>query len=164
MSNVRIEGLDGLVEKLDTMLSDEDINRALGKACAIVERAAKQKAPKEEGDLRRSITSKVVNKEGIVYTPLEIAPYIEYGTGLYAENGNGRKEVPWVYVEGSVNPNPVKKTYTEEEADSAVAYLQSKGLDAKKSYGRHPEPYMRPALYENKQKILELFKGGITND
>lgn len=162
MSNV-VEGLDELITKLDTMLSDEEVNKALGKACAIVERSARQKAPKDDGELRRSIKSRVENKEGIVYTAYEIAPYIEYGTGLYAENGNGRKEVPWVYVEGSVNPNPVKKTYTEEEADAAVAYLQSEGLDARKTYGRHPEPFMRPALYENKQKIMEQLKGGITN-
>lgn len=163
MSNVSFEGLDEIVEKLDTMLDDKALEEALGKACAIVERSARQKAPKGEGELRRSITSKIENGEGVVYTPYFEAPYIEYGTGLYAENGNGRKEVPWVYVEGSENPHPVKKTYTEEEADSAVAYLKGKGLDAKKSYGRHPEPFMRPALYENKQKIMELLKGGINN-
>lgn len=162
MSSVSFEGLDEIVEKLDTMLDEKSIDDALGKACAIVERSARQKAPKDEGELRRSITSKVENGEGVVYTTYFEAPYIEYGTGLYAEFGNGRKEVPWVYVEGSDNPNPVKKVYTEQEADAAVEYLKDKGLDAKKSYGRHPEPFMRPALYENKQKIMELLKGGVT--
>lgn len=163
-SQVTFEGIEKITAMLEGIVSDEQIEKAMGQACALVERAAKTKAPKEDGELRRSITSKVENGVGIVYTPYEIAPYIEYGTGLYAEEGNGRKEVPWVYVEGSSNDSPVKKTYTEDEADSAVAFLRSKGLDARKSYGRHPEPYMRPALYENKQKILEILKGGLVNN
>jgi HK97 gp10 family phage protein len=159
-----IEGLEEVIKKLDNILNDTQMNEAMGKACAVVERSARQKAPKGEGELRRSIHSKVENGDGIVYSTEETAPYIEYGTGLYAEEGNGRKEVPWVYVEGSSNSSPVKKTYTEEEADRAVAFLQSKGLDARKSYGRHPEPFMRPALYENKDKIMQILQGGLNND
>jgi hypothetical protein len=48
--------------------------------------------------LRQSITSTVKDLEGIVYTPLEYAPYVEYGTGLFAENG-GRTDVPWCYMD-----------------------------------------------------------------
>ncbi|WP_299043873.1 hypothetical protein [uncultured Campylobacter sp.] len=33
---------------------------------------------------------------GVVYTPLEYAPYVEYGTGLFAVEG-GRADVPWSY-------------------------------------------------------------------
>ena len=159
--NLRIEGLDEVVERLDNILNNSKMNEAMGKACALVERSARIKAPKGEGELRRSIHSKVENEVGVVYSTDETAPYIEYGTGLYAEEGNGRKEVPWVYVEGHQNPNPVKKVYTEEEAERAVAFLQSKRLDAKKTYGRHPEPFMRPALSENREKIVEILKGGL---
>lgn len=165
MSNdFKIEGLEDVLASIDGIADISRLDAALGKACAIVERSAKQKAPKEEGELRRSITSKVEDNQGIVFTPYFEAPYIEYGTGLYAENNNGRKEVPWVYVEGSTNPNPVKKVYTEQEADSAVAYLRSKGLDAKKSYGREPQPFLRPALYENREEILKIIKGELVND
>jgi len=52
-----------------------------------VEAEAKKNAPKGTGELRRSITSRVEDDKGIVYTPLEYAPYVEYGTGLFAENG-----------------------------------------------------------------------------
>ena len=70
-----IKGLDNLNEKLDSLLDRESIERALGKCCALVEHSAKQKAPKGNGDLRRSIKSKVEGDTGIVFTALEYAPY-----------------------------------------------------------------------------------------
>ena len=91
---IKIENLDGVLDRLDSIVDSQKLNEALGKACAIVERAAKEKAPNDTGELRRSITSKVEGNQGIVYTPLEYAPYIEYGTGLFAEEG-GRTDVPW---------------------------------------------------------------------
>lgn len=94
--DVEIRGIDEILQKLDDMASDEEIKQRLGQACALVERAAKQKAPKDNGELRRSITSKVEGTTGIVFTPLEYAPYVEYGTGLFAEEA-GRKDVPWCY-------------------------------------------------------------------
>lgn len=73
--NIKFKGLDGLTKKLDGMTDPALINAALGKACALVERSAKIKAPKDTGELRRSITSKVEDDKGIVFTPLEYAPY-----------------------------------------------------------------------------------------
>ena len=165
--NVTIEGLDEVIESLECCLSDDKLKPALEKACLLVERRAKQLAPKEDGNLRRSITSKVNDDAGlygIVYTPLFYAPYVEYGTGLFAENGNGRKEVPWVYVEGSHNKHTKKKTYTEDEAESVAAYLQSKGLNAVVTYGKEPQPYLRPALNENREKIKRLLKEGVLSN
>ena len=80
MSDIRLEGLEEVLGALDDLADTSNLNAALGKACALVERSAKQKAPKDKGDLRRSITSKVEGTEGVVYTPLEYAPYVEYGT------------------------------------------------------------------------------------
>lgn len=163
--SVKIEGIEELAERLDGMTDPAKIKAAMGTACALVERTAKQKAEKDVENLRNSITSKVEgegsNTVGIVHTPHEIAPYIEFGTGIYAEKGNGRKEVPWVYVEGSTRTNTVKKTYTEAEADRAVAILQSQGLDARKTYGRHPAPFLRPALNENREEIKKILKGAM---
>ena len=95
--NVEFEGADKLIARLDKMSDEATLRKNLEKAALLVERSAKQKAPKDTGALRRSITSKVEGLEGIIYTPLEYAPYIEYGTGLFAEKGNGRKDVPWNY-------------------------------------------------------------------
>ena len=135
--SIDIKGLDGLQDTLDNLVSDENTEAALMRACALVERAAKEKAPKGNGDLRRSIQSRVENNEGIVFTPLFYAPYVEFGTGLFAENG-GRKDVPWCY--------------------------QDERGEWHTTSGMHPHPFMRPALDENREEINRILKEGIIND
>lgn len=50
------------------------------------------------GTLRQSMTHKVVNYEVYVGTNIYYAPYVEYGTGIYATDGTGRKS-PWMWVD-----------------------------------------------------------------
>lgn len=136
--DIKFEGLDKIIDKIENFDDVREMTSAMQQACNIVESAAKDKAPKDTGALRRSITSKVEvtgnSIEGIVFTPLEYAPYQEFGTGLFAENGNGRK-TPWVYMDDKGNYH-----YTR---------------------GQHPQPYMRPALEENKDKIINMIKGAL---
>ena len=138
---IRIEGIEEVIAKLEGTLNTAQMKQSMGKACALIERSAKEKAPKGTGELRRSITSKVENEAGgvvgVVFTPLEYAPYVEYGTGLFAENG-GRKDVPWHYKD-----------------DEGEWHTTS---------GQHPQPFMRPALNENKEQVIRILKEGITND
>jgi HK97 gp10 family phage protein len=134
-ADIRFEGLDNILGKLKKISSDANIQDALGKACALVERSAKQKAPKDNGELRRSITSKVEGSQGIVFTPLEYAPYVEYGTGLFAESG-GRMDVPWHYQD-----------------DEGEWHSTS---------GQKPQPFMRPALNENAQLIKQILMEELT--
>jgi HK97 gp10 family phage protein len=135
MADIEFEGLEEVLDSIESLADVSALDAALGKACAIVEASAKQKAPKDTGELRRSITSKVEDYKGIVYTPLEYAPYVEYGTGLFAENG-GRKQVPWWYQDDEGNWHSTS--------------------------GMKPHPYMRPALEENREKIIQILKEGIT--
>lgn len=135
--SVEFDGFDKIIERFNNLADEAEIEKALGKACALVERSAKEKAPKDNGELRRSITSKVENNEGIVFTPLKYAPYVEFGTGLFAEEG-GRKDVPWCYQD-----------------DEGEWHSTS---------GMKPHPYMRPALEENREKILSILKESLIND
>ena len=135
---ITVEGADKIMKRLLKVADQKTINQALGKACAVVERAAKEKAPKDTGELRKSITSKVENNQGIIFTPLEYAPYVEYGTGLFAEDGNGRQDVPWHYQD-----------------DKGQWHTTS---------GMHPQPFMRPALNEHRVEILRILKEGIKDD
>lgn len=135
--SVNVDGVDSIVARLDGIVSQEKLKQALGKACALVEASAKEKAPKGTGELRRSITSEVINDTGIVFTPLFYAPYIEFGTGLFAEEG-GRTDVPWCYQD-----------------DKGEWHTTS---------GMHPHPYMRPALNENRPQILRILKEGLLDD
>ena len=130
-----MEGLDEILYKLGKISSNANIEEALGTCCAVVEKSAKQKAPKDTGALRRSITSKVEGNQGIIFTPLEYAPYVEYGTGLFAESG-GRKDVPWNYQD-----------------DEGKWHSTS---------GQKPQPFMRPALEENKTLIKQILKEELT--
>jgi HK97 gp10 family phage protein len=138
---ITMQGLGEVLDALENVADKPKMVRAMGKACALVERSAKQKPPKDTGALRRSIESKVEteggNIVGIVFTPLEYAPYIEYGTGLFAENG-GRMAVPWRYKDDKGNWHSTS--------------------------GQKPQPFMRPALNENRENILRILKEGLASD
>ena len=133
--SIQIDGINEVLEKLESVADTETINSLMGECCALLEAEAKKKSPKGNGELRRSITSKVENLEGTVFTPLLYAPYIEYGTGLFAENG-GRKDVPW--------------SYQDEKGE----WHSTRGMK--------PQPFFRPALDENREEILNILKRGIT--
>lgn len=136
--SIEFRGLENIEERLDSLINPQKLEAALTRACLIVERSAKQKAPKgNSGELARSITHKIENKEGVVYTPLLYAPYVEYGTGLFAEEG-GRTDVPW--------------SYQDEKGDWHT------------TSGMHPMPYMRPALDENREEIIRILREGLLND
>ena len=134
---IEMEGLEEVFDSLDELKNPKEFEKALEKCCALVERSAKQMAPKDTGALRQSITSEVKNMEGIIFTPLYYAPYVEFGTGLFAEGG-GRTDVPWWYKD-------------------------DKG-EWHKTSGQHPQPFMRPALDENREKILRILKEALKND
>ena len=137
--DIKFEGLDKIIEKIEDFDDVHAITSAMQDACNIVVDAAIDKAPKKTGALRRSITSKVEVTsnaiEGIVYSPLEYAPYQEYGTGLFAENGNGRK-TGWAY---------------EDEKTGETIFTR----------GNRPHPFLRPAVNENKDKIINTIKGAL---
>lgn len=133
---IKFEGIEEVLDSIDSLADLEGLQSALGKACAVVEASAKQKAPKDTGALARSITSKIEDTEGIIFTPLEYAPYVEYGTGLFAEEGG--RSTPWVYKD-------------------------DKG-EWHRTSGQKPHPFMRPALEENREKIINILKEGIGND
>lgn len=132
---ISIENVDAVINEIAKMAEGPAMERALGQACAIVERSAKEKAPKDTGALRRSITSEVTREDGAlvgnIFTPLEYAPYVEYGTGLFAESG-GRKDVPWCYQD-----------------DKGEWHSTS---------GQKPQPFMRPALDENRERVVQKLR------
>lgn len=140
--SVEFEGLDNVLDVLSDLGDAQELRRAMGQACAFVEGEAKKKAPKDNGELRRSIESNVEQNGGdivgVVSTPLEYAPYVEFGTGLFAEEGNGRQDVPWCYKDDKGEWHSTR--------------------------GQKPQPFLRPALHENRENILRLLKGGLKGD
>ena len=78
--------------------------RALERCGSQAEGYAKDLAPVDTGNLRNSISHKVDPDEPAAYvgTDTEYAPYVEFGTGIYAEGGGGRP-TPWVYQDDEGN-------------------------------------------------------------
>lgn len=132
--DVKIEGMEEVFKMLDKVVDPKALGEGLQKACALVERTAKQNAPKDTGALRRSISSRIEGTTGIVFTPLEYAPYVEYGTGLFSTEG-GRKDVPWSYQDDAGNWHTTN--------------------------GQKPQPFLKPALDSNRAQIKKLLAGGI---
>ncbi len=125
-----ILNLDSLISKLDK-LSSAELEEALNKACILVENDAKRKCPVDTGQLRQSITHTINGATGIVGTNVEYAPYVEYGTGIFAAAGNGRQD-RWSYEDAEGNWHS--------------------------TIGQHPQPFLEPALAENEKEIIQLFK------
>jgi hypothetical protein len=103
-------------------------------------------------------------KEATVGNPMQLAIWMEMGTGEYALKGNGRKGY-WVYVEGSSNvraKNP-GKVLTLGEAKRQMAFLREQGLDAHVTSGHRPVRMLHNAYTHNKAKLIrraeDLMKG-----
>lgn len=108
-----------------------DCSKALEKAALFIENEAKLRCPVgDTGLLRASITHDVEGNEAVIGTNMEYAPYVEYGTGLFAEAGDGRQDVPWHY----------------QTADG----------EWHSTYGQYPQPYLRPALDENLDELTKI--------
>lgn len=127
-----IENLDKLISKLEKL---DNVNQAMEQACILVENEAKIKCPVDNGLLRNSITHYIEDNPneliGVVGTNVEYAPYVEFGTGIYSSLGNGRQD-RWKYKDA------------KGEWHSTI--------------GQHPQPYLQPALEENRRKIEKMFK------
>lgn len=99
-----------------------------------VEGAAALNAPTDLGNLQASMKHEVDGANHAVHigTNVEYGIYQEFGTGIYAENGNGRKG-GWRYQD------PKTGEWIE-------------------TFGNEPQPFLRPAGEDNKGAIKAIFK------
>lgn len=117
--------------------TDEALARAVEIIGGMAESYAKEYITEQEavdtGNLRNSITHSTED-EGhtvVIGSAVEYAPYVELGTGVYAEGGGGR-QTPWWYQD-----------------DKGVWH---------RTIGMKPRPYLRPAIQnhlEEYKKVLE---------
>jgi HK97 gp10 family phage protein len=138
MADIEVKGAEKIAALLKKVADTRTYEEGIKQSALVVEAAAKINAPKDTGALRNSIVSEVSTDGGKVigrvYTPLEYAPYIEYGTGLFASKG-GRKNVPWCYQD-----------------DEGHWHSTS---------GMKPRPFMKPALDDNRKQIKEIMRSVI---
>lgn len=83
--NFRVEGLDGLLKKLEALKGiekDTRIDKALGRGGARIQAAVKMLTPVDTGNLRNKIfLAHEKMMEYAVTTNVEYAVFVEYGTG-----------------------------------------------------------------------------------
>lgn len=84
------------------------------------------------GTLRQSIEYKVSDNYVEIGSPLEYAPYVEKGTGQYAEDGDGRKTA-WVYYD-----------------ERSGKFFKTRGMEK--------QPFLKPAMEANIDKIIKIAK------
>lgn len=139
---IQVKGLDALLKKLDKLGGDipQSIQKAMLRGGAVFEAGAKEHCPVDTGQLRESIHTEALDDSTVtVGTNVQYAPYVEYGTGP-----KGDPSVPhttktsWVY----------------------------KGKDGNfcTSHGQPPQPFMRTAFSENKDKAVEAVQESIRED
>lgn len=88
--------------------------------------------PVDDGQLRASITHEVDEKKGVVYigSNLEYAPYVHEGTGLFANNDDGR-QTPWKYKDAKGNWHTTN--------------------------GQEPQPFLQRTVDENIESLPNVF-------
>lgn len=126
-----------MVFKDNSMEGKERLKKGAAKwllqACILVEGQAVLLAPVATSRLKQSIDYIVDDDElvGYVGTNVDYAIYVEFGTGEFAENGNGRKG-GWMYI------------------DPSGEWFFTWGIE--------PQPYLRPAFRQTKGQIEALAK------
>jgi phage gpG-like protein len=100
MITVRVEGERVVVRGYEqwTARAESRLKFLVRKHTLAIANKAKLRVRVNSGRLRSSIADTYENDglDGIAGTNVEYAVYEEFGTGIYAANGNGRK-TPWVY-------------------------------------------------------------------
>ena len=96
--NIRME-VDTSKLNFDADKVNKAVSQELEKTAHRIERQAKELAPIDTGELRRSITTEGSGLDYEIGTNLEYSEYIEDGTSPHIINGN-----PYLYWEGASHP------------------------------------------------------------
>lgn len=140
-----VKNVDRLLKRLNN-IANMDLTSTMNKATLMVHAQAKTLAPADTGLLRGSIHQEVKKKGksviGRVYTNVQYAPYVEFGTG---SKGNGT--YPY-------KPKGLSLTYRS----TPWVYTPDGGETFYKTKGQVAQPYMYPALKRNEKAIRRLFK------
>ena len=148
MANVTIKGIDRLTQRFNK-IANMELRTAVNKATELVHGQAKALAPADTGLLRESIHLQVKDTatgvEGRVYTNVEYAPYVEFGTGI---KGNGT----YPYKVEGLNLEYKNKGWAYYDEDKGE-WIYTKGQKA--------QPYMYPALKTHEKTIKKILKENV---
>lgn len=136
---------------------------ALRASAEFVMEQAKDLCPAHDGNLRDSIKTEIAGNTASIYTDSPYAAYVEYGTGPKgAANHEGTSpdanihysQSPWWIHEGS-GENEVSRSVGE---NYQWEYVDTKQGRFYRCTGQAASPYMYPALRNNEEKVVKIFK------
>lgn len=143
MINIQIEGLGELQEKLNRLTrgATSGLTKGLLKGGEIVRAEAAANCPVDSGQLRQSI---VVEQQGgtsvTVGSTAEYSVFVEFGTGSKGDPSVGHTtKSGWVYF----NEKTGQFVYTN---------------------GQAPQPFLVPALFSQKDAVVEAVKQGLMEE
>jgi HK97 gp10 family phage protein len=92
--SIRVSGIKQAVKALEDYkdTKTERLEKTTSEATVNVDREAKKNAPVDTGRLRASIHRTAQGLEGTVYTNVEYAPYVEFGTGSKVDVPEGLED------------------------------------------------------------------------
>lgn len=143
MITIKLKGereIRALINNLEAATS-LSMAKAIAMSAYRVENTARELAPEDTGRMANSIQTDMRQTEnGIVARvgPTDnviYAKYVEYGTGIYAVSGNGRR-TPWVYF----NERWKRFVWT---------------------VGNKAQPFLFPALKRHKTYIRDIFRAAV---
>jgi hypothetical protein len=116
----------------------QDLIDVEGPGALVAVNGMRQRVPVDTGALRASIKPHIIESTDTrlvddVGPEVEYGPFIEYGTGVYAEGGKGRK--------------------------GGWRYKDKNGWHF--TMGMRPQPYMRPTIDEDGDKIISAIEAAI---
>ena len=134
---ISIEGVDGVINALQNLVSGGKLQNALAMAGEVVRADAVDNCPVDTGRLKNSITSTVEGDSAVIGTNVEYAQYVEFGTGAQGDKSVAHTtKKHWTYYSGG-------RFYTTS--------------------GHAPQPFLVPALKNNIPQIIEAFKNEFNN-
>lgn len=160
-----IIGMQGIVDDLEKM-SDVDLVKAASDSIRIVQGQAKLLCPVNHGELRNSIYTDVESGQGYVratcYTNKDYAPHVEFGTG---PKGQEHHEGASPDSVGSYTQSPwwIHESQVPQEDAERYHWFYIDTPDGRfyRCSGQPAQPYMYPALKNNEEKIIGIFRNAV---
>lgn len=166
MAGVKVKGVAQVTRRFDRIAKME-LKTAMNKAIQLVHGQAGALAPSGDGDLRESIHMEVKeNPNGVVgrvYTNVEYAAYVEFGTGTKGD-GTYPYKVKGLNLEYASEPWYIPVEKIDERIASRYRFKKIHGKGGQDYYvchGQAAQPYLYPALKNHERTIRKYFKDGV---
>lgn len=141
-----INGVDSLMKKLNALGGNANkvLETSIAKQTKLVQGEAKDLCPVDSGDLRKNIFTDVKSENekitGKIFTNIEYAPYVEFGTGKKGEASGGDKY-----------PGPL--SYKQDKWRVNIPDVGVRWIE-----GQPAQPFLYPALKNNEDLIKKNIK------